>query len=819
MSISYALLFAIRRFRAYWFSNSIAVASIVAATICTVTLGLITQEIVFADLPVARPSELVTLSPSATPNGAASAYPELLSKDEFDLLSQNSRTLTGSFGWFDALADFSVNGTFEKSEVVETTSQFFSALGLVPVLGRTFSSQDFSAAGKPNAPIAVISYSCWQRRFSGNPQVIGTPVKVGSSSFTIVGVAPKGFGGLRVGVYADVIIPFDLSKNPSGTPLLWMTARLRPRIAIKKVQAEMQTKWQHAPELSRGANAVSADRYRQLPYLEVSTARHGFALIRDRYRGTLLALNLLASLLLLIAYVNVGSLMLSRAIAGRNVTVVKLALGQTRTSALVESIIEASLLLLTANVIAFAAASVLAPVVMRSLWIGALPPNFRWSDGLPLTLTFFFLCALGSITVSMLSIFVSLHLSPSTIVAKGDQIIGVRGVTRIFQNGFLIIQVAVSLIIILSTAAISQRLLAVAKAPLGFDPEHISASFLTSVPGARIENRVSYYQSLLENVRGIPGVEGVTLSRTWPLPGPPSTIRCRRDASGQGGSFPAEQSTVGPSFFHVFRIPVLWGHDFAEDQTAQTRSDAIISQSLALALFGVPYAVDRTFVIDAEDGTRKPYHVIAVAADASVNDPHQVRPMTVYLPIFENESQLNMPVLQVRTAAGYDESVPKSVASVVRGAGKQYVWRERSIDHLVKDALSKERMSFLLSSICSLVSIVLSISGIFGVASYIVGLRMREAALRIALGASLRSIVEHRIQEIFIPVSLGMLGSMAALLAIRHAFPEFSVVYMNGVNVAWFVGPTVVLLVAFFTAALLPLFRFREVTLISLLRE
>lgn len=481
--------------------------------------------------------------------------------------------------------------------------------------------------------------------------------------------------------------------------------------------------------------------------------------------------------------------------------------------------VDGALLLVTANVIAFAAASALAPVVMRSLWIGALPPNFRWSDGLPLMLTFFFLCALGSITVSMLSIFASLHLSPSAIVAKGDQIVGVRGVTRIFQNGFQIIQVAVSLIIILSTASISQRLLAVAKAPLGFDREHISASFLTSVPGAKIENRVNYCQSLLENVRRIPGVEAVTLSRTWPLPSPPRTIRCRRDASREGGSFLAEQSTVGPFFFHVFRIAVLWGHDFAEDQTAQTQSDAIISQSLALALFGVPYAVDRTFAIDAEDGTRKPYHVIAVAADASVNDPHQVRPMTVYLPIFENESQLYMPVLQVRTAAGYDEAVPKSVASVVRGAGKQYVWRERSIDGLVKDALSKERMSFLLSSVCSLVSIVLSISGIFGVASYIASLRMREAALRLALGASLGSIVKRRIQEVLIPVCLGTLVSMVALLAIRRALPESSVVDMNGVNAVWFVAAMAVMLAAFFAAALLPFFRLREVTLISLLRE
>ena len=448
--------FSWRRFRSRWLINSMALVSLLLATVCVITVGLLLQAVLYSDLPIPNPSGLVAVCPAESPGSVLSAYPQLFSESEFSLLSSQLHTLSSTFGWYDYLADINVNGRFEKRDVIVATGQYFSALELVPAVGRTFQASDYGTQGHSATPVAVITYPFWLSHFSARADILGAPLRIGKTTFTIIGVTPRNFGGLRVGVYADAIVPFDFTKTVNAPPGLWMISRIHPGVTAAQVSAEVQTRWAN---IAHAADQPTRELASRFPFIVVASARHGFAQIRERYRNVLIQLTALTGFLLLIAYLNVGCLHLSRTIAARQSFSMKLALGASRATIWVGPILDAALLLSISNGAALIIGTLIVPTVLKAMWTGAFPPEFQTSPGLPLLGYSLALLLIGSLAVSILSVLSLSYVTAKEIARQGHQIIGASRKMNALQSGFLTVQTAVSLIIIFATLSAAQRLL------------------------------------------------------------------------------------------------------------------------------------------------------------------------------------------------------------------------------------------------------------------------------------------------------------------------------------------------------------------------
>jgi predicted permease len=806
-----------RRFRSRWLINSMALVSLLLATVCVITVGLLLQAVLYSDLPIPNPSGLVAVCPSESPANLLSAYPQLVSESEFSLLSYKLHTLSSTFGWYDYLADINVNGRFERGDLIVATQQYFSALELVPAIGRTFQDTDYGAQEHSATPVAVITYPFWLSHFGARADILGAPLRIGKTTFSIIGVTPRNFGGMRVGIYADAIVPFDFTKTGNDPPAFWMMGRIRSGVTVAQVSAEMQTRW---ASIAHTADQPTRKHAARFPFIVVASARHGFAQIRERYRNVLIQLTALTGFLLLIAYLNVGCLLLSRTIATRQSFSMKLALGASRATIWVGPALDAALLLSVSNGAALIIGKLVVPTVLKAMWTGAFPPEFQTSPGLPLLGYFLALLLIGSLAVSILPILSLSYVTAKEIAREGHQIIGSIRKLDALQSGFLTAQTAVSLIIIFATLSVAQHLFAIVRTPLGFDPSHVVEAWLAPIPDRPIDDRVHYYRALLQTIRQLPGVEDVTISHTWTLPTPPGSVLCRKAGSGQlNGAILAENNSVGPSFFSVFHIPLLWGGDFSPVPQSSDGADVIISESLAIALFANPNPLGELIEVDADGrGAWKQYRIAGVVGNARINDPHVARPISIYFPIFADVGELRTPVLQARITPGYERSVEEGLLRVVPSSGKEYVWREKMATDLVQDAISKEGLAFALSSVCALLSLLLSLAGIFGVASYVAGLRTKEFALRIVVGASHWDIVGNRLWNIVGSVLLSSLLAAAVLWVLGKSGLQL-ISNLAQPNPLWFIGTVLLVLAVVLSASLAPLLRFRTRAVGSILRE
>ena len=664
----------------------------------------------------------------------------------------------------------------------------------------------------------MISYPFWLSHFSARADILGAPLRIGKTTFTIIGVTPRNFGGMRVGIYADAIVPFDFTKTANAPPPgLWMMGRIHPGLTAREVSAEIQTRWANIAHTADPPTRKLASRF---PFLVVASARHGYAQIRERYRSVLIQLTALTGFLLFIAYLNVGCLLLSRTIAARQSFSMKLALGASRATIWVGPVLDAALLLSISNGAALIIATLAVPTVFKAMWTGACPPEFQTSPGLPLLGYFLALLLIGSLAVSIPSVLSLCYVTAKEIARQGHQIIGASRKINALQSGFLTAQTAVSLMIIFATLSVAQRLFTLVRAPLGFDPSHVVEAWLAPIPDRPIDDRVQYYRALLQTIRQLPGVEEVTISHTWTLPTPPGTVLCRKGGADQlNGAILAENNSVGPSFFSVFHIPLLWGADFPQVPERSGGGEVTISESLAIALFANPKPLGEVLEVDVDGrGTWKQYRIAAVAANARINDPHVARPVSIYFPILADLGELQTPVLQARITPGYERSVEEGLLRIVPSSGKEYVWREKMATDLVRDALSKEGLAFALSTVCALLSLLLSLAGIFAVASYVAGLRTKEFALRIVVGASHWEIVGNRLWNIVGSVLLSSLLAAALLWVLGKSGLEL-IANLAQPNPLWFLGTVLLVLAVVLGASLAPLLRFHTRTVGSILRE
>ena len=751
-------------------------------------------------LPVSAPEELVVFAVSGPRVPSAARYNFNYPLYEMFRAEHQSFTdvITGA-GVFRARLIVREQGTDAPAESVQqqrVSGNFFNVLGVKPALGRLLTEADDDPANTQAG--AVISYEFWSRRFGLDPAVVGRPIAVNDKALTIVGVAPRGFFGFDVGSRPELWWPIraiedpNLSRESSGW--IRVIGRLRPGATVAQAQAEMEVVFRRQIDevAKRSANWTTLQRQNHFERaLRLEAGGAGYTRLRQQFQQPLTIVMATVALVLLIACVNLASLMLARATARRKEIAVRFALGAARVRLLRQLLTESVLLAALGG----AAGLLFAPACLRAL-MAYLPQGSPTSldvapDARVLAFTFI-VSVITALLFGLLPAWQATRVDP--IGAMKDQMGASAGRSRLTLNKSLVVtQVALSMFLLIGAGLFVRSLRNLRTLDAGIDYQNIVQFSLDTGAGYDAVRRTGLYKQLLPRLEALPGVQSATLlyfsllsngSVSYTIIAPGSAPR----ASDNAECYLME---VGPRYFETMKMPILAGRAFGPqderpvgegERPAVMRPgylagapplDAVINQAMARHFFGVENAVGNVFV---QRGTGQRYNVIGVTNDAKYANLREPAPLTYYLYHFQQPRRIAM-MLQFR-ANGETADYAAAIQRLVREAAPQaQVITVRRMSDVVDESLVQERFIAQTASAFSLFGLLLACVGLYGVMSYTVTQRTNEIGIRMALGAERRDVVRLVMREVLLLMTLGIGAGLAAALATTRVATLFTLLF------------------------------------------
>ena len=721
-----------------------------AVAVLTLALGIGANTAIFSlldalllrDLPVQHPERLVELSVVRRGDKIWFSYPM------FREIERGQKVFSGLIGWTIGWpGNVELHGELFQATLRSVTANYFSVLGATPLLGRLITPDD-----KETAPVAVISYEFWQRRFGGAADVLGKEIAIEGQPYTVIGVTRKWFTGTSVGQGPDVTTPM---KSDDNRAKLWVfiTGRLKDGVTVQQARAQLQSFWPEVLQATVSTNTPGLRRNLFLSMgLDVSSAATGVnQTLRSQFTRPLYVLMGIVGLILLVACVNLASLMLARASARSHEMSVRVALGATRW-ALARQVLTESLALSACGALlglAFAYwGSRLLVALMTEGYATAVIFDLR-PDWRVVSLT-----ALVAILTGIL-----FGLAPAWRCSREDSTAvlqrtsrGLTGATGMWGRALIVTQVALCLVLLLGAGLLVRSVQKLSSADLGLGKESVLELDLTPRPGAYKNLDVkSYHQQLVERLFSLPGVDSLGFSNFsvgWQVEWQDMVSRTTEAPSPTAGLM-ADGASVTPGFLHTLGISLVRGRDFDWTDVGDHPRVAILSRSLATRLFPSSDALGQRirfeFMPEFQD-----LEVVGVAGDARLLDLHHPAPAVIYLP----STQGRWGFLFVRTRRA-PETLARAVENEINSLGRDYSLGAKTIDEEVSQALVEDRAIAMLSSFFGGLALLLALIGLYGLTSYSVSRRTREIGIRAALGAQQTTIIWLVLHEV---LALGLLG-------------------------------------------------------------
>src|SRR5262245_4739000 len=534
-------------------------------------------------LPVKDPEQLVALT-SVTGAGERKysfSYPT------FHDLWERNQVFAEIFAYDGLALHFSEGGQTERVSGQLVSGNFFSGLGVRPLLGRVFSAEDDKTPGAHT--VAILGHNVWRRRFASDPNVVGKTIHINSYPFTVVGVAPPGFFGVEVGASPEVWVPMMMQPQLSnGNDRLRMRnnfgieimASLKP--GMSKQQAQVATDLL-SHQINSEAQGISPGLRNFLlkQHIELLTAGKGLSSLRNQFKQPLLILMGMVGLVLLIACANVANLLLARAATRQKEIAVRLAMGASRVrlsrQLLTESLLLSLLGALFGLLFAFWATDLLVNLVARSRFTLELQPDLRVLG---------FNLGVAVLTGILFGLAPAIQATrPDLISALKSEIPALAGAGRHFElrNILVVAQVSLSLMLLVGAGLFVRTLQNLKGLDLGFRADKVLLlSMNPGLNGYKPDQARNFYAQLLERVKTLPGAQSASMA-DMPLLGGAwvtgITIDGYQSRPGQDTSVTAKN--VEPGFFETMGIPLLLGRDFASSDGPGAPKVAVINETLA----------------------------------------------------------------------------------------------------------------------------------------------------------------------------------------------------------------------------------------------
>jgi predicted permease len=636
---------------------------------------------------------------------------------------------------------------------------FLPTLGVVPIIGRNFTPEEDT----PHGPkVALLSYALWKSRFHLDRNVAGKSISLDGHSVEIVGVLPQDFEMPRLQA-ANILLPQALDvagqrRADPGRPM-WAFARLKPGVTLEQAKAQLQPLFEYSLRLAPAA-------FRKEVHLQVRSLRD-----RQIHDVRLLSWILfgLAMSVLLIACANVAGLLMARSASRERELAVRAALGASRLRLARQSMTE-SLVLGVAGAVA---GCVFAEMLLH-LFLMIAPQGMPFLSKARIDLRILFFALLSSILCA-----VAYGLVPALRRPRAEALGYRTGVTRpqsSFRRCLVVVQIAASLVLLVSSALLVRSFRNLQNQALGFQGNHVISASISlgrnSYPTP--ESQIAFFQQLIRNLRYGPAIRTLAVSDSLPPGGQHhdqiyASIAAEgrpKFASGTGGN--VAWRWVTPEYFRTLGIPIVRGRAFSEEELSSKDHFVILSRLLAARLFpGIdPIGQRLHLAVGAPDSQNPWYTVVGIAADVKnggltgTDEPEYYR-----LRRNRPEDWDRNAIILLETSLTED-NIASWLRSQISALDPTVPMKLQTLSERVSEMAAQPRFEAVLVSFFGLTGLALAMIGLYGVVSFAVVQRTQEFGVRMALGATrgdiLALVLKSGLRLILWGTTAGLLLALAA---------------------------------------------------------
>lgn len=730
------------------------------------------QAVLFRPIPLAADPSTIRIAAMENREGQSRSwsYPNFVDfRDRarmLDVVAQDDQTFS-----------IAVDDTAERAWGALVSGNYFEVIGVRPAAGRFFTAKDDVTPG--GHPVAVLSHANWQRRFAGDPAVIGTQVTINNTPITIIGVAPEGFIGSFFGVATAAWVPMAMQKemmggdrmNQRGNGWFQSIVRLKPGVSEEQAQAEASSIMAQLEQEYRDVNEG-----RRLRIVQPWEAPFGAATV---LAPILAVLSILVALVLVIACANVANLLLSKAVSRRREVAVRLSLGASRLRLVRQLLTESFLLAGVAGIAGIVMAYWTMDVIMAFVPPVDMPIDLGLRmDGTTLVFALAISMATGLVFGLAPALQASNNQTINALKEEGRSGSGGRTTGRL-RSALVVAQVAVCLVLLVGAALFLRSFIAAQSLSPGFDAAHVVTASMDMFPSGYTGDRHREFQRrALEAVSAIPGVQSAAFGSRLPLGfgGNNST------SVGVDGYVPRENeeivinySTIGPGYFETMGIPIRQGREYNETDTLQSPRTLVISEAMARRYWPEGNAIGGRIRL----GGQNVAEVIGIVADSKYSSINE-RPLPqLFFPM--SRSEVSTLRLFVKTS-GDPGPLVADIRNAIRSLDASLpLYDARTLNEHMQIAVFAQRMAANLLGAMGVLAVLLAAIGLYGVMAYAVSQRTQELGIRLALGASPGSLLSMvvgqgmKLTTVGLVIGLALaLGAFGSIGAMRSLLPGIS---------------------------------------------
>jgi predicted permease len=732
-------------------------------------------------LPVENPDQLARVAVDAGDSGRTGRFTSRYSQLTFPLyerIRDEQQSFSSLAAWGPMQVDLSTSGESRPAQGMWVSGNFFSTLGVTPAAGRLIGPEE-DRPGCPT-PAAVISYPFWHREYAGRVDIIGQSIRLDGHQFPIAGVTPAAFYGIEVGRQFDVAVPICSERVIRGekrsalqsSDWWWLAAfgRLKPGVSFERANAELNALAGGIFAATVPAGFTPTDAKNYLAFrLKADELDKGFSSLRGEYGEPLLLLLGLAGLVLLIACGNLANLMLARASAREREMAVRLAIGASRFALLRQLMCESLIVAVAGAGLGAWLAQSLSRMLVSFLSNAQNPLMLDLTLGNWRVLGFTIgLAVLTCLLFGLVPAWRATRTAPAMATrASGRSTEGRAGFT--LRRVLVVGQLAVSLVLLVGALLFVRTFQNLASVDVGFTTTGVVATnFDFRRANLPPETHPEFHRAMIERVRTVPGVAGVTPVFIVPVSGSGWNQTLIVDGKVQEG-YP-NINLVGRDFFGLLDIPITAGRTFSETDTPASPRMAVVNQAFVAKYLSDRDPIGRVFRFELGPGeVDRPMQVVGVVGNTKYSGLRQATGPIIFLN-YAQEAEPGASVTALVRLARPETPIIRELVSVAAAANPNILVTATNMDTLIGDSLVRERMMAMLSGFFGMLAAMLAAIGLYGVMSYMVAQRRQEIGIRMALGAGQGRVLRMVFGESSLLVIVGVIaGAGLAVYASRYA--------------------------------------------------
>lgn len=740
----------------------IAVAVMALGIGATVSLFTVVSSVLLKPLPFRDPGKLVMLYEHFLSSGAEGHNPVA------PAVYRDWHAQTHGFEDMAAFRDYGYNLTGEHQELPEVveaggaTSNFFSLLGVQPALGRTFTEDEDKPTGNH---VALLAWSLYQRRFAGDPSIVGKTIRLDTNAYTVIGVLPERFA--FPGMQAQLWTPWGQTFKPEG----WLqydnhqthvAARMKAGVSREAATHEIAALQKRIHE-AHAAQPVTEDA------VSVPMGKD----VTDDVRTPLIMLLSAVGCLLLIACLNLSNLLVARSASRRKETAIRGALGGSRLTLIRQQMME-SLLLCAAGGVLGVGLSLSATRWLATHWKALPRAEAIHVDGTILAFAIG-LVVLSALLAGLVPAISSTGKSVMGALQDSARSIGGGSSRATLRKTLLTAEIALTVILLLGAGLLFKSFLHLRGADLGSTTDRV-LTMKFGLPQKQYDTRekvTGFHEALLDRVRHLPGVKGASLVSAAPGDGWDGdnvfTIE-GKPAPTTSLQYDALVRSADPEYFSTLQIPLVRGQFFTPQERLTQDHFMIVSRQFADQYFKGEDAIGKRIRVRRNSESAEAYEIVGVVGDTlwSVSQPKKP---TMYFPVLDGTTNSTSVTLVVRTEGNplaMALPIQKQVSALDPGLP---VYEILTLQQIVGKDTASQSFSASLVLGFAMLSLILAAIGLYGVLSYLVTQRVSEIGIRIALGAQrgsvLRLILMDGLRPVLLGLGIGLAGGLGAGALIR----------------------------------------------------